>query len=162
MTSKQNERSAKPSPIPEGKTYAIPYLTVRDGVAALALYQRAFGAVETSRIMMPDGVLGHAEMLIGQAPIMLSGEFPAMGVVGPETLGGTSGSLHIYVEDVDTFAARAIEAGCKLLSPIADQFYGERVARLEDPFGHRWSFASRIEEISNEEMMRRAASHKEA
>jgi PhnB protein len=160
MNATSNQGKTKPSPIPEGVTFATPYLTVRDGIEALAFYQRAFGANERMRIVQPDGNLGHAEITLGKAPIMISGEFPSMGVVGPQTLGGTSVSLHVYVEDVDAFAKRALDAGCKLLKPITDEFYGERVARLEDPFGHRWSFASRIEEVSPEEMMRRAEAYK--
>lgn len=146
----------KPTPIPEGRTYATPYLIVRDAAAALTFYQRAFGAVETMRMEMGDGKIGHADLRIGEASLMLADEFPAMGHVGPQTLGGTSVGIHIYVEDVDSFAERAVAAGAKLLKPVADQFYGERLANLEDPYGHHWYFASRIEEVSPEEMLRRA------
>ena len=147
----------RPRPIPEGLTHATPCLIARDAVEALGFYKRAFGAVETLRIDMPDGKLGHAELRIGSAQLMLADEFPDMGYVGPQTLGGTSVSIHMYVEDVDAFAERAVAAGAKLLRPVSDQFYGDRVAALEDPFGHRWSFAMRVEEVSPEEMRRRAA-----
>jgi PhnB protein len=147
----------------EGKTRAVPqppearpYLIVRDGAAAMAFYARAFGAEESMRIPMADGKLGHAEFAIAGAKLMLADEFPSMDIVGPATLGGTSVSIHVYVQDVDAFAARAIEAGAKLLRPIIDEFFGERVARLEDPFGHRWTFATRIEELTAEEVMQRA------
>lgn len=136
---------------------ARPYLIVREATAALAFYARAFGAVESMRIPMADGKLGHAEFTIEGARLMMADEFPSMDIVGPATLGGTSVSIHIYVPDVDAFAARAVEAGAKLLRPIIDEFFGERVARLEDPFGHRWTFATRTEELTPEEVMRRAA-----
>jgi len=148
---------AKPSPIPDGATHAVPYLIVRGAADALTFYQRAFGAVETIRIEMEGGVIGHAELFIGRAELALAEEFPSMGIVGPQTLGGTSVGIGIYVEDVDTFTERAVAAGAKLLKPILDEFYGERVAQLEDPFGHRWYFKSRFEEVSREEMLRRAA-----
>jgi PhnB protein len=138
----------KPSPIPEGATYATPYLVVRGAADALRFYQRAFGAIERLRIEMGDGQIGHAELKIGTAELMLADEFPSMGIVGPQTLGGTSVGIRIYVEDVDAFAERAIQAGAKLFKPVSDEFYGDRVAVLEDPFGHRWYFASRFEELS--------------
>lgn len=152
---KENVEKKRPRPIPEGAS-AVPYLCVRDGVGALAFYQRAFGAVETMRIPMPDGTLGHAEFKIGPAKLMLSDEFPSMNVLSPQTLGGTGTAVHVYVEDVDALAARALREGAKLLRPVTDEFYGERVARIEDPFGHRWTFASIIEELTPEEVMRRA------
>ncbi len=152
----QHEKK-RPSPIPEGAAHATPYLSVRGAAEALAFYQRAFGALETMRIAQPDGRIGHAEFRIGQALLMLADEFPDHGFVGPKTLGGTSVSVHVYVEDVDALAERAVAAGAKLLRPVADEFYGDRSAALEDPFGHRWRFASRIEEVSTEEIQRRAA-----
>lgn len=151
----EHEATKRPKPVPEGAS-ATPYLCVRDGVGALAFYARAFGAVESMRIPMPDGKLGHAEFTIGSAKLMISDEFPSMNVLSPQTLGGSATSVHVYVEDVDAFAERALREGAKLLRPIADEFYGERVAALEDPYGHRWSFASRIEELTAEEIMQRA------
>ena len=153
----RNPSDIRPRPIPQGMTHATPCLIARDAAKALSFYERAFGAVETLRIDMPDGKLGHAELRIGSAELMLADEFPDMGYVGPQTLGGTCVSIHMYVEDVDAFAERAVAAGAKLLQPVADQFYGDRVAALEDPFGHRWSFATRVEEVSPEEMRRRAS-----
>ncbi len=154
MASK-NEANKRPSPVPDGAS-ATPYLCVRDGVGALAFYARAFGAIERMRIPMEDGKLGHAEFTIGGAKLMISDEFPSIGVVSPQTLGGTASSVHVYVEDVDALAERAQREGAKLLRPVSDEFYGERVASLEDPYGHRWSFASRIEELSPEEIVQRA------
>ena len=151
--------ATKPSPIPAEQTHATPYLIVRDAAKALEFYQRAFGADETLRFAQPDGRIGHAELRIGRAQLMLADEFPGMGYVGPETLGGTSVSVHIYVEDVDAFVARAVAQGAKVLRPVSDQFYGDRLGVLEDPYGHRWSFASRIEELTPAQMHERAASH---
>jgi len=148
--------SDRPSPIPEGMGHAVPYLSVRNAAEAIAFYMRAYGAVELMRVTMPDGVIGHAELRIGEARFMLADEFPGMGFVGPQTLGGTSVTIHVYVEDVDRFVARALEAGAKLLRPLENQSYGDRAATLEDPFGHRFIFASRVEIVSPEEMQRRA------
>lgn len=142
-------------PIPEGIPSASPHIVVRDAVRALDFYKRAFGAVETLRLQEPSGRLGHAEFTVARAHIMMADEYPEMGIVGPQTLGGTTFSIHIYVEDVDAIAARAVAAGATLERPVSDEFYGDRVASLKDPFGHRWSFASRVEEVSPEEMQRR-------
>lgn len=147
----------KISPIPEGPQAIIPHLSLRDAAKAIEFYQRTFGAVETMRMNEPSGKVAHAELTIGGGRFMLAEEYPDIQSVGPQTLNGTTVSLHVYVEDVDALAERAVAAGAKLLRPVADQFYGERVAWMEDPFGHRWSFASRIEDVSPEEMQRRAA-----
>lgn len=144
-------------PIPEGQTAAVPYLVVHDGAAAITFYVRAFGAVETLRLAEPGGRIGHAELTIGQARFYLADEYPEMGIVGPKTLGGTTSSVQLYVEDVDELAARAIEAGATLERPIKDEFFGDRVASIRDPFGHRWGFSTRIEDVSPEEMQRRMA-----
>ncbi|MEO8227817.1 MAG: VOC family protein [Gemmatimonadota bacterium] len=143
-------------PVPYGPRLT-PYLTVRNGAAALDFYARAFGAVEVSRLVDPAGRIGHAELRIGEARVMLSDEYPEMNVVGPETLGGTSVALHLYTEDVDALAARAIAAGATVLHPVADQFYGDRGGKLRDPFGHTWWIASHIEDVAPDEMARRAA-----
>lgn len=142
--------------IPESRR-VTPHLSVRNGAKAIEFYKRAFGATETMRLEEPSGRLGHAELEIGGACFMLADEYPEVDSIGPETLGGTSVCLNVHVEDVDALAERAIAAGATLLRPIADQFYGERVALLKDPFGHKWTFASRIEEVSPEEMQRRFA-----
>ena len=144
------------SKIPAGQRIT-PYLSVRNAAKAIEFYRRAFGAVETMRLEDPSGRVSHAELELDGAKWMLADEHPEMAFVGPEALGGTTVTLSIYVEDVDALAARAIAAGAKSLKPITDEFYGERVAQLADPFGHRWSFQSRLEEISTEEMQRRYA-----
>lgn len=144
-------------PIPDGRQSAAPYLIVRDAAAALDFYQTALGAVETMRLKGPDGRIGHAEFTIGAARFMLAGESPAMGAVSPATLGGSPVMICLYVEDVDSFVARAVAAGLKVKRPVQDQFYGDRAGSFEDPFGHSWWFASRVEDVSNEEIQRRSA-----
>jgi PhnB protein len=145
------------SPIPAGYAGITPYICVRNAAAAIEFYQRAFGAVEVMRIVGPDGRVGHAEMKIGAAPLMLSDEFPEIAVVGPETVGGSGVALHIYFEDVDAVAERAVAAGAKLLRPVEDQFYGDRAGKLSDPFGHLWWISTHVEDVPPEEMKRRAA-----
>jgi PhnB protein len=147
----------RPNPIPENQAFATPYLVVRGAAGAIDFYARAFGAEETMRIEVPKGMIGHAELRIGKALLMLADEYPDMGFVGPATLGNTPVSVHLYVADVDALAERAVAAGAKLERPVKDEFYGDRVAILRDPFGHRWMFASRIEDVSVDEMQRRAA-----
>lgn len=105
----------------------------------------------------PSGRVGHAELTIGKGLIMLSDEFPEMGVLSPKSLGGSPVTIHIYTEDVDTMANRAVEAGAKILRPVEDQFYGDRAGKLEDPFGHTWWLATHKEDVSPEEMKKRAA-----
>jgi len=141
--------------IPEGYERATPYLCVQGASDAIAFYVKAFGAVETSRLAEPGGRIGHAEIKIGDAPLMLSDEYPEEGVQSPATLGGSPVAIHLYVADVDALAARAVAAGAKLTRPIEDQFYGDRSAILLDPFGHRWFFATRKEDVSVTEMQRR-------
>ncbi|MDB5392396.1 MAG: Glyoxalase/bleomycin resistance protein/dioxygenase [Planctomycetaceae bacterium] len=145
------------SPIPDGYAGAIPYLTVHDGVRALEFYQQAFGAVEIMRMADPKGRIGHAEFKIGNQIIMLSDEHPEMGVVSPKTLGGTPCALMFYFQDVDAVVEQAVAAGAKIVRPVANQFYGDRSGKLEDPFGHIWWVATHIEDVSPEEMQRRAA-----
>jgi PhnB protein len=144
-------------PIPEGYEGATPYLAVKGAADAIDFYKRAFGATESMRLGEPGGKVGHAEIRIGRAPIMLADEFPDMGVLGPRTLGGSAVTIHVYVEDVDALARRATAAGAKVLRPVADQFYGDRSVWLEDPFGHRWNFATHREDVPPEELHRRAA-----
>ena len=143
-------------PIPDGFHAATPYLCVKGGAEALDFYAKAFGGVEKSRMADPSGRIGHAEIWIGEAPIFLSDEHPEMGILGPKTLGGTSVGIHLYVEDVDAFTARAVAAGAKALRPVEDQFYGDRAGTLEDPFGHRWYVSTHKEDVSPDEMKRRA------
>ena len=141
--------------IPDGCSGAIPYLRVKGAVDALAFYQKAFGAVETMRLLMPGGTVGHAEFKINDAVVMLSEEFPDMGIVGPATLGNTSVGIAIYVENVDAAFAKAVAAGAEVTQPLVDQFYGDRSGQLRDPFGHAWTLATHIEDMSAEEMQKR-------
>jgi PhnB protein len=144
-------------PIPADSQGVVPYLIVKGGHAAIDFYVRAFGATEALRLDQPDGRLGHAELRIGNAQLMLADEFPEREILGPRTLGGTPVMLQVYVEDVDALVARATAAGAELRRPPTDQFYGDRSAELRCPFGHRWVFATRIEDVSPDEMKRRAA-----
>jgi PhnB protein len=134
-----------------------PYLIVRNAAAALDFYKKAFGAVELMRFPGPGGKLMHAEMKIGDSPVMLADEMPDEGHVGPQTLGGAAVSLLLYVENVDARFAQAIAAGATVKRAVADQFYGDRTGTLADPFGHVWSLATHKEDVSMEEMQRRMA-----
>ncbi len=144
-------------PIPDGYAGATPYLCVKGAADAIEFYKKAFGATETMRLADPAGKVGHAEIKIGSACIMLADEFPEMGVVSPRTLGGSPVTIHLYVEDVDALAGRAQAAGLKVLRPVADQFYGDRGGKFEDPFGHVWYLATHKEDVAPEEIRRRAA-----
>ncbi len=144
-------------PIPEGYHTLTPYLIVKDAARAIAFYQKAFGATELMRLADPSGKVGHAEIKVGDSPIMLADEFPEMDFRSPQTLGGTPVNILVYVEDVDALVSRAVDAGAILKRPVADQFYGDRLGVLEDPFGHSWSFATHIADVSPEQMHARAA-----
>lgn len=143
-------------PIPEGYHSVTPYLIVRGGAEAIEFYQKAFGAVELFRFPQPDGKIGHAEIKVGDSPIMLADEYPDMGYHGPQSLGGSPVSLMIYVDDVDTVFNRAVEAGATVKEGLQDKFYGDRMGTVVDPFGHRWHLATHKEDVSVEEMQRRA------
>ena len=142
-------------PIPEGFSSVTPYLTVHDASKALEFYQQAFGAIETLRLTDPEGKIGHAEVQIGDAPVMLSDEFPGMGSPSPKTLNGSAVVLHLYVEDVDAFVSKAVDAGATVLMEVSDQFYGDRMGKLQDPFGHIWTVATHKEDVSPEELEKR-------
>ena len=144
------------NPIPKGYEGVTPYLICRNAESAIDFYIRAFGAVELFRIGQP-GMVGHAEMKIGSAIIMLADEHPDMGIHSPETIGGSPVHLMIYVEEVDGFTEKAVAEGLEVLRPVADQFYGDRSGQFKDPFGHIWAFATHIEDVSPEEMNNRAA-----
>jgi PhnB protein len=144
-------------PVPEGYHTVTPYLIVDGAVRALDFYARAFGAVERLRMLNPAGKVGHAEITIGGSCIMLADEHPEIDALGPKAVGGTPVSLHLYVEDVDTVVAKAVAAGATLIRPVADQFYGDRTGGIADPFGHRWFVATHTEDLSPEELQRRAA-----
>jgi PhnB protein len=132
-----------------------PYLRVHSAAEAIEFYARAFGATELFRLTEPSGRIGHAEIKIGPATIMLSDEYPEHGIRGPRTLGGTSFSLHLHVEAVDQAFAKAVDAGAEILRPLQDQFYGERSGTVRDPFGHEWLLGGHLETVTPEEMQRR-------
>jgi PhnB protein len=142
-------------PIPDGYHTATAYLIVRDAAGAIDFYKQAFGATELFRLAGPDGKIGHAEIKIGDSPIMLADEFPQMGFRGPQALGGSPVGILLYVKDVDARFGQAVAAGAKVLRPLKDQFYGDRSATLEDPFGHVWTIATHIEDVSMEEVHKR-------
>jgi PhnB protein len=148
---------AKVKPIPDGYPQITPYLTIGGASAAIDYYGKVFGAKERVRMAEPDGKIGHAELEIGDSLIMLSDEYPDRGIIGPRTIGGTPVTISIYVEDVDAIYDRAVQAGAKALRPVENQFYGDRSGQFEDPFGHRWSVATHVEDVSAEEMAKRAA-----
>ncbi|MBD3160666.1 MAG: VOC family protein [Candidatus Eisenbacteria bacterium] len=142
-------------PIPDGYHTATPYLIVKGGADAIEFYRNAFGAEEVMRMNGPGGAVMHAEIKIGDSPIMLADEMPDCDWKGPQSLGGTPVSLMLYVEDVDARYKKAIQAGAKELRPVKDQFYGDRAGTLADPFGHVWTIATHKEDVPGEEINRR-------
>jgi PhnB protein len=142
-------------PIPDGYYTVTPYLAVKGAAAAMDYYKKAFGAVELVRMPGPDGKIAHAEIKIGNSPIMLGDEAPERDVKGPLTLGGTPIGICLYVPNVDAMFGAAIAAGGKVLYPVKDQFYGDRSGTLIDPFGHKWTVATHIEDVSPEDMKKR-------
>jgi PhnB protein len=143
-------------PIPDGYPRVSPYLVVDDATKAIDFYKQVLGATERMRMAAPGGKVGHAELQIGDSVVMLADEFPEMGAVSPKTVGGTPVTLGMYVEDVDKTFDAAVQAGAKALRPVEDQFYGDRSGQIEDPFGHRWSLSTHIEDVSPDEMAKRA------
>ena len=148
-------------PIPEGYHSVTPYLIVKGAAAAIDFYKKAFGATELFRMPMPDGKLAHAEIKIGDSPVMLADEpqeasHQQIGHKAPKSLGGTSVGIMLYVPDVDTVAKQAVAAGAKEVRPVTDQFYGDRSGTFLDPFGHVWTIGTHKEDVSSEELQRRA------
>jgi PhnB protein len=144
-------------PIPDGYHSVTPYLCTKGAAYAIEFYKQAFSAVERMRITQPDGRVGHAELQIGDSIIMLADEFPEMDARSPQSLGGSPVSIHLYVEDVDVVFKQAVAAGAKIKRPVADQFYGDRLGGIEDPFGHTWWISTHKEDLSSEEIEQRAA-----
>jgi len=138
-------------PIPEAYPRVTPYLFVDGAGAAIEFYARVLGATERTRMQTPEGTVSHAELQLGDSVIMLADEFPELGVRSPKAFGGSPVMLSVYVEDVDAVFARAQQAGAKVLRPLEDESYGDRVGQFEDPFGHRWSVATHVEDVSPEE-----------
>jgi PhnB protein len=147
-------------PIPAGYHTVTPYLIIKGAAAALEFYKKAFGATELFRMPGPGGAIMHAEIKIGDSPIMFGEENPAMGAVSPTTLGGSPVGICLYVPDVDALAAQAIAAGVTVVRPVQDQFYGDRSGTFKDPYGHQWTLATHKEDVSQEEMARRMAAMK--
>jgi PhnB protein len=153
---------ASAKPIPDGFHSVTPYLIVKDAARAIAFYVKAFGAKELFRMNQPDGRVGHAELQIGDSRVMLADEFPEMQTQGPQSIGGSPVTMHLYVEDVDATVARATAAGAKVTRPVADQFYGDRSGQLTDPFGHKWYVATHTEDVPPDELERRAKAAQQA
>ena len=143
-------------PIPDGYHTATPYLTLDDAAAAIAYYEKAFGAKERVRMDTPDGKVGHAELEIGDSFVMLSDEFPQGSTRSPKELGGTSAGVFMYVADVDAVVKRAVDAGATVTMEVADQFWGDRFGSIRDPFGHSWSIATHVEDVTPEQVAERA------
>lgn len=133
----------------------FPYLRVKDAARAIDWYKTAFGVREKFRLAEPSGRIGHCELEFGDATVMLSEEYPEFGILGPQSIGGTSMSIHLHVDDCDSALARAVELGGTLVRPASDAFYGERSGTVRDPFGHEWMIGHSIEEVTPEEMQRR-------
>ena len=142
--------------IPDGYHSVTPYLSIKGAAQAIEFYKRAFSATELFRLVAPSGEIGHAEIKIGNSPIMLADPCEEGPFRNPQSLGGSSVGLHVYVEDVDALFVQAVDAGAKAVRPVQDQFYGDRTGTLEDPFGHVWFLATHKEDLTPEEINRRA------
>jgi uncharacterized glyoxalase superfamily protein PhnB len=138
--------------IPQGMHSVTPHLICAGAADAIEFYKKAFSAVETSRLPGPDGKLMHAAVRIGDSTVMLTDEAPSWGALGPKSLKGSPVTIHLYVEDADKFVERAVKAGAKVTMPVSEQFWGDRYGKLEDPFGHHWSVATHVRDLSPEEI----------
>ena len=153
---------ANVKPIPDGYPRVTPYLCIDGASEAIEFYGSVFGATERMRMPAPGDKIGHAEIEIGSSIIMLADEFPEMDIRGPRSIGGTPVTISVYVEDVDAVHARALAQGATEIRPVENQFYGDRSAQFEDPFGHRWSVSTHVEDVPPDEMQRRAQEAAEA
>jgi len=146
------------SRVPEGHHTITPHLVVKGATQAIDFYKKAFGAKELHRHAGPDGSsIMHAALQIGDSRLFLNDEFPGMGVTSPLAMGGTPVTIHLYVEDVDAVFGQAVQAGAQVVMPLADQFWGDRYGMVIDPFGHRWSIASQVQELTPEQLRKAAA-----
>ena len=141
-----------PKPIPEGMHSLTPHLVCAGAADAIDFYKRAFDATEQARMPGPDGKLMHAAVKIGDSTLMLVDENPQWGALGPKALKGSPVTIHLYVPDVDATVAQAVAAGARVTMPVADMFWGDRYGQLEDPFGHRWSVATHMRDLTSEEI----------
>jgi PhnB protein len=148
---------ANVKPIPDGYPQVTPYLIIDGAAAAIDFYAKVLGATERMRMPSPGGKIGHAEIEIGSSLIMLADEHPEMGIRGPKTIGGSPISIMVYVKDVDSVFERALAEGATSSRDVENQFYGDRMGQFEDPFGHRWSVATHVEDVPPDEMSKRAA-----
>ncbi len=149
--------TSKVKPIPDGYYTVTPYLIVNGAARAIEFYKKAFGARELGRMADPSGKIGHAEIKIGNSPVMLADEFPEMGSRSPQSYGGSPSFIMLYVEDVDAVFTQAVAAGAKVTRPVQDQFYGDRSGAVTDPFGHLWYVATHKEDVEPQEIKKRAA-----
>lgn len=148
-------KTKKAKPVPKGMTTVTPHLVCGNCADAIEFYKKAFGAVEMGRMLMPDsGKIMHAAIRIGDSVVMLNDEFPDWGKLGPMTLKGSPVTIHLYVKDADAFVDRAVSAGAKVTMPLMDAFWGDRYGTLEDPFGHHWSVATHVRDVTPGEMER--------
>lgn len=148
-------KPAKVQAVPKGYTSVTPYLIVANATQAIDFYKKAFGAKEVMRMEKAGGKVGHAELKINDAKIMLADEFPEMNALSPQAFGGTAVSIHLYLKDVDGVVQRALDAGAKLVRPVEDMFYGDRCGTVEDPSGHKWHVSTHIEDVSPREIRKR-------
>ena len=148
--------SPRIKPVPDGMHTVTPHLICAGSSDAIEFYKKAFKAVELGRVAGPQGKLLHALIRIGNSAVMLVDEFPDWGAFGPKSLKGSPVTIHLYVEDVDAFVERAVAAGAKVTMPLDDTFWGDRYGKLEDPFGHQWSVATHVRDVSPEELQKAA------
>lgn len=151
-----NRKKKKISAIPKGYHSITPYLIVNNAAKAIEFYMKVFGAKEVLRMEQPGGKVGHAELKIGDAKIMLADEYPEMDTRGPQAYGGSPVGIHLYIKNVDNIVERAVAAGAKLTRPIENMFYGDRSGTLEDPYGHKWHVSTHIENVSVAKLKKRA------
>ena len=148
---------AKVKPVPDGYHTITPYLSIKGAANAIDFYKKAFGATEVMRMAEPDGRVGHAEVLVGDSRVMLADESPDIDFRSPLSIGGTAVHLHMYVENADAVVSQAVAAGAKVVRPVQDQFYGDRSGSVADPYGHVWHVSTHKEDLSMEEIRKRAA-----
>lgn len=151
------KRKKKVLAVPKGYHSITPYLIINNAAEAIDFYKEAFGAKEVMRMEHPSGKIGHAELKIGDAKIMLADEYPEMDARSPQAYGGSPVGIHLYIKNVDTIVEKAVAAGARVIRPVQNMFYGDRSGALEDPYGHKWHVSTHIEDVSTAKMKKRAA-----